>query len=913
MGPLIVGSGNDVLSKSFEVLGLDVPRWVAALIVAVPFLWKWRPIVESVIRRVRSVYSRLKGLPTNPEELRRVKRRRRIAKHLLRRIQTIDVSEQWDDYRFTELEAQVEVRERGSATNPLRRLFARGGRSRERSLTNALAKSPSSLIQLEGDPGAGKSVALRHLARRLGEKCEKSKSSRTPIPIYFNLKRLARKGRSVDARLIEDFVNEGLREGATITTDQDFGDEWKPGVEDGTWLFLFDSFDEIPEVLSSTEYDAAVADYSNAIADFLANTGDCRGVIASREFKSPEGQGWPKFSIVPLSEKRRRRLVRRASTRRTQRLIMSRLPSADEGVVSQSSNPLFLSLLCAYVRESETSPDTSHVVYERYVSTGFDREESRLAEKFGVAPVQLRDRSEEFGFCMAAFHGLGLEPQRQDLLQAMDDLGFPTGNEAENALDALIWIKLGVTPDPSSGHSPTFKFVHRRFAEYFATCLVDRDPKRIPPTTLLTDGSWRETAVTLLQTQRGALERLGPAAAALLHAAADEVPEAGSDLCEDVRNSMAVQSTPQSFSWPEGSRHLLDLLQSGLPGRVEELPERVRDDAGRLLAGAYAHGQVFDKKWSLEVASVAPDPLFTELVRSAFRSQLEWLKEAAYEQVARLRSVPDDIVAEIRLTLLGMLARGTLRRGKQIAPAELPRLSPPRPLPTLARASALPVIDLGLHVAAAALLVSAPGAAAVVPIAALVVSSAALPALAASVAMLGGSRSESAGAGTAPRYRPLMTASWSGLQLRFFSSILVLSGALAAGIMELAALVYALTWAPSALVAAGLGRGTRAPLWPIMPLVPVPELWRRLAEAKAWKYAPYLLVSLAAVAVFGGLGAGVTWVAFSGPMVARVIVIAVFGSLMLYGIVTGLYGFATTSLVDWRWYLRWWRGQPADM
>lgn len=92
---------------------------------------------------------------------------RQFATQLLMVLREIDASVEWQDRRFTDLEAEVEAED-----VPRRRAFAllrtnRRTLRREPSLLHALRRSTSPLILLEGEPGTGKSVALRHLAREL--------------------------------------------------------------------------------------------------------------------------------------------------------------------------------------------------------------------------------------------------------------------------------------------------------------------------------------------------------------------------------------------------------------------------------------------------------------------------------------------------------------------------------------------------------------------------------------------------------------------------------------------------------------------------------------------------------------------------------------------------------------------------
>jgi hypothetical protein len=47
-------------------------------------------------------------------------------------------------------------------------------------------------MQNEGDPGSGKSVALRHLALKMAKIAAGSRSLKSVIPIFVNLKELNR-------------------------------------------------------------------------------------------------------------------------------------------------------------------------------------------------------------------------------------------------------------------------------------------------------------------------------------------------------------------------------------------------------------------------------------------------------------------------------------------------------------------------------------------------------------------------------------------------------------------------------------------------------------------------------------------------------------------------------------------------
>ena len=110
--------------------------------------------------------------------------------------------------------------------------------------------------------------------------------------------------------------------------------------------------------------------------------------------------------------------------------------------------------------------------------------------------------AENAAFCMAADPGLGLSPTRASLQSAMRRLGMAVESNFEILLDALEYIKLARSETTTDVvQSKSFTFAHRRFQEYFATCVVLREPSRVNAHKLLTDMSWRETAVVMCQTQ----------------------------------------------------------------------------------------------------------------------------------------------------------------------------------------------------------------------------------------------------------------------------------------------------------------------------------------------------------------------------------------------------------------------------
>jgi hypothetical protein len=126
-----------------------------------------------------------------------------------------------------------------------------------------------------------------------------------------------------------------------------------------------------------------------------------------------------------------------------------------------------------------------------------------------------------------------------------------------------------------------------------------------------------------------------------------------------------------------GLQPLLSLLQDGLMGRMQELPADIQDNASRILQTASSRGSLADQKWSLEVAGITPQPVLLWLLRRAFASESQWLKEVAYRQTARLGEIPEDIAAAIRKSLKYLFSERRLNKEYYATLAHLSRLDQP--------------------------------------------------------------------------------------------------------------------------------------------------------------------------------------------------------------------------------------------
>ncbi|TQM81859.1 NACHT domain-containing protein [Saccharothrix saharensis] len=596
-------------------------------------LMHWLPTMRFVGRLVR----RLSGGANR----RRAHRRARFADHVESQMRRLGEKEEWRDSRYAELEAELEISGGGKRLfrkRPLRAL------RRVPSLSVALEESDERIVLLEGEPGAGKSVAMRHLAQRMAASVLRHPSEDGVIPIYVNLKTFTPAAWPPSADDVREFVLRAVNQVRDRDVERFLADEFQPGVEAGTWLFLFDSFDEIPAILSATEADEVITGYADAVHGFLHGMNKCRGVVASREFRGPGRSEWPRFRVVPLSRKRKIDLIEKAELPvDVERMLIADLPTADIGVQQMSDNPLFLGLLCEHMREGNVFPTNVHSVLETYVEHRLRRDEAQVSSHYRVSREELREVAEELAFTIAEQESMGLDVDKAVAVAVVSANLQRSADEVARAVEALIYTKLARTGDSES----SVTFSHRRLQEYFATCVAIRDSARVDVRLLLTDGRWRETAVTILQTQD---------------------PREYGELLVAVRAVVAEGS--DDALWPPRVLYVLHLLAEGGNRPGPDVAER----AGRILRRAWRDGQRYDRKWALEVVAAADRDTVVELLREAFKSPSEWLRQEAYKQVRKVPDVAGEVTAGIRQTLLDLSVGGVLWRNRRSVLSQVSRL-----------------------------------------------------------------------------------------------------------------------------------------------------------------------------------------------------------------------------------------------
>ncbi|XVU21255.1 NACHT domain-containing protein [Actinoplanes sp. CA-054009] len=611
----------------------------------------WRPWLILALVVAVLVIAALATAPPRPPEAapppsREARRLARLASVLWDDVHSLAVNEEWRDSQFTELEAEVEVEA------PARAWFRRRAAARVQrlpSLTEALRVREDSLVILEGEPGAGKSIALRHLAATMADEVRRRPSERSVLPFYLNLKNLDVRA-EVSAADVERFVRENLNPSRSRDIDRYLEERFDSDREQGRWLFLFDSFDEIPAILSATEAGPVIDAYVEAIAGFVG-LGQSRAVIASREFRGPTRTGKPLLRVMPLSRARRERFIRSADLDPgDEQTLLDGVDGMGLQVQQLTDNPLFLSLLCEYVRNTGSLPQSAHAVIESYVRSRLTRDRDRIENRFAVDVNTTRRVAEELALLMLADPSMGLAASRSAITKRLTAQTAFSADDVESAMEALLYCHLVRYSETEARDRVTF--AHRRLQEYFATCAVIRDESAVTPAQLLTDGRWRETAVVILQTQRA---------------------EHSVDLLSAIERRLWAAAGDQASLWPAGTLYLLDLMANALaPEDIAQHP--VSRAANRILGRAWTEGSRLDQKWVIELCAAAGAEKAIGYLARGFASESMWLRDEAYRQVRRAGPEAATLEPEIRHALFDMSVDGRLRRERRSIRIQMQRL-----------------------------------------------------------------------------------------------------------------------------------------------------------------------------------------------------------------------------------------------
>ncbi|MGQ2992674.1 NACHT domain-containing protein [Variovorax sp.] len=626
-------------------------------------------VVDSLIKLLEAI--RASGVPRfmKREDRIKIRRRSQFCAVLEADLTSIAKAESWNDQYFTDLEAEVET-EGGYYISALHRFLGKvtTGLRKEKSLIKAISSSTERAIQLTGEPGSGKSVALRHLASQLAVRAKASKSKNIRIPLYVNLREISvPAGTSINTDTIRDFILDNIRRGDSDTTAY-VRENWADYRERGIWFFLFDSFDEIPAVLHAEKGSPATRDYAEAIRMFLEGMGACGGILASREFKGPESLPWKKFRILRLTSSKQQELVKNSFLSQVQERAVLHHIAANKSTLANT--PLFLTLLCRYVKEASEAPRNDYELLSLQIDRLAHRDPTYLKRAYGLTPANLLAGAQRFARLFAEESSLGLAPTIDQVEAVLDKSEIP-GGEIQRFVAAMVDSKIARADVANAAPGDRrFAFAHRRYQEALFVRHLVAHPNYLSSQELLTDPRWREYAVTLLETQP--TENLAD-----IFKTATQLLLKESVLQRRQDALAPIQKYCGYFDWSGEIPQMLTLLQEGLVRRVSALPSDFSFQVEQFLKVRWETGDSFDRLRVMQVASLLPQLTLSNYLKEVFLKGSDKAQNEGFNQTTSLvgpfpSSVRQAVLKRLANEILGAKDASSLLRVEALA-ARLPR------------------------------------------------------------------------------------------------------------------------------------------------------------------------------------------------------------------------------------------------
>lgn len=244
-------------------------------------------------------------------------------------------------------------------------------------------------------------------------------------------------------------------------------------IKGGDFLFLFDGYDEIPEMYKTQ--------VTEKVQDFLKKIDDNHVIISSRK----EGgldcfDGFQTFSIVPLEEEEAYELIRKYDNYgdRAEELIQAIKNDSNLTLLQEFlTNPLMVSLLYKAYSYKPDIPYKKYVFYDQVYAALFEEHDLtkggayKRPKKCGLDMADFKRVLNRLGFYCARkniveFTREELLTVLRDIVEKMPDLSI---KPVDFQHDLVTTVPLFVY------ESGKYRWVHKSFYEYFAACFIRYD------------------------------------------------------------------------------------------------------------------------------------------------------------------------------------------------------------------------------------------------------------------------------------------------------------------------------------------------------------------------------------------------------------------------------------------------------
>lgn len=338
-----------------------------------------------------------------------------------------------------------------------------------------------------GEPGSGKSTTLRKLANDMLNEVDKTNK----IPLYINLREwsISKKWSETNPPTVQhlnDFIFKNLIENIGDPFVINFLEEYYEILyKNGHFLFIFDSFDEIPGLLDESEMSWLVDSVASVLHKFVSSNKNMRSILSSRHFRKPTDKFVAQLIcyIRPFDAKKIQICFEKYfDGQECLRLIYKE----QKGLIRLAGNPFYSSMIALFFKKESKLPNNEIDLFETFISTRLEQAEKYHQYLFeGVSKKEILEYTQMIAKTIFNESKNGIEIAQNYLLN----------NIPKNIIDILQRariIRIG------SGEKNNISFSHRRFNEYF----VAKSIENLDITTMdciPKNSKWRDTLVLYAQ------------------------------------------------------------------------------------------------------------------------------------------------------------------------------------------------------------------------------------------------------------------------------------------------------------------------------------------------------------------------------------------------------------------------------
>ena len=552
--------------------------------------------------------------------------REELIRDLSTYIENLDEELNWNHEKFVELEADVDV------------VLKSGRRRSQGSVTQAIKKNhKSELFLVLGDPGSGKSVALRSLVRTLLKEARDGGH----IPIYINLREWPltvesfSSNSTIDSNAFHDYVLGYLESQLSVTSFDFFKENFKTLQSEGQIFFILDSFDEIPAVLDIHEGSRTIKELSELLYRYILSGHNARGLIASRYFRRPT----PRherclLEIRPFNEARIAELIDKLAVFPEALKIKVFSESAHLGALAR--NPFLLSLILDYEKfQTSQIPDSQAELFGRYISQVIGKVKADLSTE-SISDNDLRRICIQIANYMFDHSSLGLEAPTADLESICKTANL------KNVLETFRDFRFF-----RISQSGNLSFAHRRFQEYFLILRFNEGAVDLPLEAITKDNRWRDAMVLYSEIAPYSTTNSGPGNA-------EEIAEFCWNEMQVLFEQDPLLDPPRYLKGLNALRFLVEAFRSR-----PEVIQKFNDIFSIEISSAidWKSGQNIDllkARYAVECVPFLTFPWSGKVLISALEMSSSLLSQLAFRACRYFGKVPKNILLSLEDYVLGL-------------------------------------------------------------------------------------------------------------------------------------------------------------------------------------------------------------------------------------------------------------------